>query len=233
MPAPDRGWLIALLRDLGFPTVRVARGVVIQRDAAGWAATPLQPGERLTVLRGLTLPVLAATDGGRQRLARWRQQRPERRASPIETMPERRRRLRESLVHVGGDEALLSIAVDVFAGLPTPIAASLADDVAICGVGLSTRGWSCGAGLHGPDGRRPCRMIAVCGASGDPVEIAATFRHELAHAWFRPPPEPGAPPAQAQLTVGREQMFTLARVEGWEHEAHARVARRAPTGRGV
>jgi hypothetical protein len=207
----DHGFLLNLGKDLNYPRVRGPRGLTLERGAEPWAAARLTPMERLSVLVGLRGALLAATPGGRQRLALWR--RPTRPASRLETRDERRRRLRTE-VHYYGDSAMLDLVTEVFVVLPTPLVDSLLPSVAIAGIGWSTRGLFMGGRLVGPDGEQLPRVILLCGASRDPDRVANCLLHELGHLWLHGPERTRtAPPAPR--AIGREALFALASEEGW------------------
>ena len=129
------------------------------------------PAERIRLLADLVPPLLAL-DGGAARLAEWTP-----RVGPVESPPQLRRRLRQTLA-VYGDLVMSELVIDTLATIvPPPVREYAAAEVCFLLVGWDCRGWTTRLALRGS------QLVVLSGAGRDAAALGVLLCHELVHAW--------------------------------------------------
>ena len=200
----DRHALFAVAEDLDWPAVE-ACGLAIEGEDSWRRALlgppPAIPRECRQILASLAPHLLTATDGARERLGAWQARPPGAPESPEALWA----RLRDRVGFYGDDEMLPPVVEALFA-VPAPVREVLLPDVAIIGVGWSTRGWCSPAMAPGP-----AFLIVVSGAAQNAPDVEHSVRHELGHLWLKAP----RPILPAKTARGQAMVRAVAEAERW------------------
>lgn len=209
---PEGRALLALAGDCGCPAVRVGRTWV--RGERGWQRAlfgdrPAVHRERAAMFRQLERPLLACTDGGRQRLRRWLDRE---RTAPTTDAPawllaqwccER--------VSYYGDPSLLPVIGRALAKLPRPVRAAAVEEITFLGVGCETRGWTGSSHLLDRDGVQRPRLVVLSGAPPHVADLERIVLHEIGHVWLS---APSHEPSQLISAAARRGFMRSPRARG-------------------
>lgn len=170
----DRRQFAELIDQLDYPSVSLGSFHIVGRQAWVDVLRRAAAQERAQLLARLRRHLLCVTTTGRSRLRSWLDAQI---GLPltVETRAARYQRTLSELKYFG-DLDVLPTVCSVLVDLPTCVSDRILAACMVLVTGRRTAGWK--------SGRLPAREPILLAGDRSDQEIAATFRHEAAHAWL-------------------------------------------------